>query len=120
MNTKEDRKQAVRVREDTIMEAISHPSWIIKGWTIHFLLSEKQLHQVKKISILDNWYEDPIVVSTCLDRLRTCYNSIQKYYDTFGLLPVVGDRLFDEDSGLIVQDRSIDGDLMVISFTLSV
>ncbi|MFD2938349.1 hypothetical protein [Spirosoma flavum] len=102
------------------MEAISKPDWKIKGWTIHFLLSEKQLHRVKKLSTLDNWYEDPIVVDTCHDRLQTCYNSIQQYYDTFGLLPVVGDRLFDEDSGLIIQDRSIDGDLKIISFTMSI
>lgn len=102
------------------MESITQQNWLIKGWAIHFLFSEKQLHQVKKLSRIDNWYEDPIVKDTCMDRLCTCYNSINKFYNTFGVLPQVGDRLFDEDSGMIVQERSIDGDLMVISFTLSV
>lgn len=104
----------------TIMESITQQDWSIKGWKIYFLLAEKQLHQVKKLSGIENWYEDPIVIDTCYDRLCTCFRSIRKYYDTFGILPQVGDRLFDEDSGLIIQDRSIDGDLMTITFTLSV
>jgi hypothetical protein len=108
------------VETKSIMEAITEHGWAIKGWKIHFLFSEKQLHQVKKLSVIDRWYEDPIVIDTCHDRLRTCFKSIRKFHATFGMLPQVGDRLFDEDSGLIVQERSIDGDLMIISFMLSI
>ncbi|MFD2938314.1 hypothetical protein [Spirosoma flavum] len=104
----------------TIFEAISQRDWVIKGWTIHFLFSEKKLHQVKKLSTLEIWYKDPVVIHSCIDRLQTCFKSIHRFYQAFGVLPQVGDRLFDEDSGMIIQDRSIDGDLMVISFTLSI
>jgi hypothetical protein len=104
----------------TVMESITKQSWIIKDWRIHFLLSERKLHQAKKLSLLDEWYNDPILIDTCVDRLSTCFKSIKKFHNTFGVLPQVGDRLFDEDSGLIVQERSIDGDLMVITFTLSI
>ena len=104
----------------TIVESIKHKDWSIKGWEIHFLFCEKQLHQFKKLSRVDNWYEDPIVIDTCYDRLHTCYRSIQKFYDTFGVLPQVGDRLFDEDSGMIIHERSIDANAMVIGFTLDV
>ncbi|MFD2938282.1 hypothetical protein [Spirosoma flavum] len=109
----------VNVELLTIFESISQRDWVIKGWVIHFLFSEKKLQQVKKLSKLDKWYEDPLVIHSCIDRLQSCFNSIQKFHTAFGVLPQVGDRLYDEDSGMIVQDRSIDGDLMVISFTLS-
>jgi len=99
--------------------AIKGQNWVIKGWEIQFLFSEKQLQEVRKLARVDNWYEDPIVADTCMVRLATCFNSIQKFYNTFGILPQVGDRLFDEDSGMIIQDRSIDGDVMAITFTLS-
>ncbi len=110
----------MKTKTKTIMESINQEDWLIKGWEIHFLLSEKKLHQVKKISTIDNWYEDPIVIDTIIDRLRTCFKGIKKFYTTFGVLPQVGDRLFDEDSGMVIHERSIDADLMVISFTLSV
>ena len=106
-------------RNKSILESMSQPDWVIKDWQIHFLLTEKQLHQVKKLSGQVNWYEDPVVIDTCYDRVRTCFKSIHDYYSSFGCLPQTGDRLFDEDSGLLVQDRSIDADLRVITFTLS-
>jgi len=108
------------IKTKSIIESISEPDWSIKGWKIHFLFSERQLHQAKKLSVIDKWYEDPIVIATCHDRLRTCFNSIREFHNTFGSLPQIGDRLFDEDSGLLVQERSIDGDLMIISYMLSI
>ena len=103
----------------TILEAVEHPTWSIKGWKIKFLLSERMLHQVKKLSRVNNWYEDPDVVAIWRDRLSVCYNSIYNFYDDFGIPPQIGDRLFDEDSGVIIQDRSIDGRLKTITFTLN-
>lgn len=105
---------------ELLLEAIEHKEWSVEGWKIKFILSERQLHEVKKLSRVSNWYEDPIVVATCMNRLCICFDSIQNYYKTFGMLPQIGDRLFDEDAGLIIQDRSIDGHLMTITFTLSI
>ncbi|WP_020606015.1 hypothetical protein [Spirosoma spitsbergense] len=115
-----DNSLNVPVRTPSIMETIAQPDWSIEKWQIHFLLSEKYLHQVKKLSKITRWYDDPVIVDTCHDRLRTCFQSIRDFHDTFGILPQVGDRLYDEDSGLLVQDRSIDGGLRVITFTLSI
>ena len=103
----------------SIVEAIEDQDWVVNEWKVKFLLSERYLHQVKKLSRVDNWYEDPIVTSTVMDRLNVCFTSLQTYYKTFGTLPQIGDRLFNEDSGLIIQSRSIDGDLKTLTFTLS-
>ncbi|UFH54182.1 hypothetical protein [Spirosoma sp. KNUC1025] len=102
-----------------IVDTIEQDDWVIRGWTVKFLLSDKLLHQVKLISRAEHWYEDPVVADTWIVRVRICFNSIQQYYNTFGLLPQIGDRLFNEDSGLAIQDRSIDGGLKHITFTLT-
>lgn len=104
----------------SVVDTIEHQDWSIKGWKIKFVFSERQLHEVKKLSRVSNWYEDPVVAETWTVRLGICFSSIQNFYDTFGVLPQVGDRLFDEDLGMIIQDRSIDGYLRTITFTLSV
>ena len=101
-----------------IVDPFVDPKWVIADWQIKFMLSDKLLTLARKRSALGNWYEDPVVVATWQEAIYVCYNSVQKYHNTFGTLPVVGDRLFDEDSGLLVQDRSIDGGLMTITFTL--
>ncbi|MFD2574144.1 hypothetical protein ACFSUS_26140 [Spirosoma soli] len=103
----------------SIIEAIEFHEWVMRGWKVKFLLSERLLHQVKKMSPVDEWYDDPIIVATVMDRLGICFISIQEYYTTFGLLPQIGDRLFNEDSGMLIQDRSIDGTLKTLTFTLS-
>ncbi len=103
----------------SIVEAIEDQDWVVNEWKVKFLLSERYLHQVKKLSRVDNWYEDPIVTSTVMDRLSVCFSSLQAYHKTFGTLPQIGDRLFNEDSGLIIQSRSIDGDLKTLTFTLN-
>ncbi|MFD2933756.1 hypothetical protein [Spirosoma flavum] len=111
----------------SIVETIKYQDWAIKGqdwsiseWQIQFLFSDQQLQEVKKLSRVDNWYEDPIVADTYIDRLSTCFNSIKKFHTTFGSLPQIGDRLFDDDLGMIIQNRAIDGDVMTITFTLSI
>lgn len=104
----------------SIVDTIEHQDWSIRGWKVNFLFSERQLYEVKKLSRVSNWYEDPIVADTWTVRLNTCFSSIQNFYNTFGVLPQVGDRLFDENSGMIIQDRAIDGHLMTITFTLSI
>lgn len=103
-----------------IIDIIDHPDWVVRGWRIKFLLSDKVIHQVRVLSRVDHWYEDPVVADTWMNKMLVCFNSIQQFYNTFGLLPQVNDRLFDEDTGLIVQDRSIDGGMKTITFTLSV
>ncbi|SFF29615.1 hypothetical protein [Spirosoma endophyticum] len=54
-----------------------------------------------------------------MDRLTICFTSLQTYYHSFGMLPQVGDRLFKEDTGMLIRDRSIDGGLRTLTFTLS-
>ena len=103
-----------------IVETIELQDWTIKEWKIKFLLSEKLLREVRMLSRVSNWYEDPVVVDTWIEKLCTCFNSIQTFHKSFGTLPEIGDRLFDEELGMVIQDRSIDGDLMTITFTLSI
>ncbi|WP_420151075.1 hypothetical protein [Spirosoma sp.] len=103
-----------------IVDVIDHSDWIIRGWKIKFLLSDRLLHQVRLLSRADDWYEDPIVTDTWIAKMEICFNSIQQFYNTFGLLPHIGDRLFNEESGFVVQDRSIDGGHKQITFTLSI
>ena len=103
----------------SVIESVHYPEWIIREWKIVFLFSEKLLGQIRKLSKVNNWYEDPVIVEAYLDRVNVCFISIQKYHATFNILPQVGDRLYDEDTGMIVQDRAIDGELMTITFTLS-
>ena len=104
----------------SVVDTIDYKDWFVKEWKIKFLLSERQLSEIKKLSRVDNWYEDPVVADTYFDRLCVCFDSIQKFYESFGTLPQIGDRLFDEDTGMKVQERSIDGNMMTITFTLSV
>ncbi|MFD2937101.1 hypothetical protein [Spirosoma flavum] len=103
----------------TIFDGISQREWVIKGWKIHFMLSEKKLNELKKLSQAEEWYKDPKVIETGLIRLQTCFNCLALVWETFNALPVKGDRLFDEDSGLIIQDRAFDAQNKVITFTLS-
>ncbi|MCK8494560.1 MULTISPECIES: hypothetical protein [Spirosoma] len=102
-----------------IVDTFEHDEWVIQEWKVRFLLSEKQLHFIKKHSTVFNWYEDQLIADTWEEKLKICFNSIHKFYRTFGVLPQVGDRLFDEDTGLLILDRSIDGGLMTVTFTLS-
>ena len=103
----------------SIIQSLHYSRWTINDFKIVFLLSERILHEIKKISRLPNWYEDPVAADTYIDRLNLCFTSVEKYYKAFGILPQVGDRLYNEDTGMIVQDRAIDGGLMTITFTLS-
>lgn len=103
----------------SVIESVHYSEWVIKDWKVIFLFSDRLLGEIRKLSKVNNWYEDPIIVNIYLDRVNICFNSIQKYYTTFGMLPHVGDRLYNGDTGMIVQDRSIDGGLMTLTFTLS-
>ncbi|GAB4022062.1 hypothetical protein [Spirosoma koreense] len=103
----------------SIIDTLDHPDWKIDGWQIKFMLSERLLHTIKKRSEIDNWYEDPAVTAVWMKKLRICFTSMQIFHQYFNVLPHVGDRLFDEDSGMIVQERSIDGNVMTITFTVS-
>lgn len=103
-----------------IVDTIEHEDWVVRGWEIKFILSDRLLHQVKLLSRVDHWYDDPVVADTYVSKMNVCFNSIQQFYNTFGMLPQIGDRLFNEESGVIVQDRSIDGNLRQITFTVSV
>ncbi|WP_461102459.1 hypothetical protein, partial [Spirosoma koreense] len=99
----------------SVVDSIHYDHWTIKDFKIVFLLSERILAEIKKLSRVSNWYEDVIAADTYIDRLNTCFTSIHKYYNAFGVLPQVGDRLYNEETGMIIQDRSIDGGLMTIT-----
>ncbi|MBD2753394.1 hypothetical protein [Spirosoma validum] len=103
-----------------IVDTIEQDTWMVRGWKIKFILSDKLLHQAKLLSRVDHWYDDPIVADTYIEKMAVCFNSIQQFHHTFGLLPQVGDRLYNEESGVIVQDRSIDGGLKHITFRVSI
>ena len=102
-----------------VIASLHYEEWIINDFKILFLLSERVLAEIRKLSPTNDWYNDPVVSATYIDRVNTCFISIQKYYDAFGTLPQVGDGLNNEDTGMIVQDRSINGGLMTITYTLS-
>ncbi|WP_157816177.1 hypothetical protein [Spirosoma pollinicola] len=51
----------------TIIEAIDHPDWVLKDWKIKFLLSERMLHEVKKLARVGHWYDDPLVTDIWRD-----------------------------------------------------
>lgn len=103
-----------------LIDPIAHPAWKIQNWTIKFVLSDRVLGLVRKQSNVINWYEDPVVANAWLERMSVCVYSIQQFHQAFGALPQVGDRLFDQTvTGAMVEERSIDGYLMTITFTLS-
>ena len=102
----------------TLVEPFEYPEWVVEEWHIKFLLSERLLTHARKQASTLNWYEDPLVVATWDGIITMCFRSVEKYHQTFHILPMVGDRLFNEDTGWCIQDRSIDGDLMTITFTM--
>lgn len=102
----------------SILSAIHYEEWSLNGWAIAFLFSERVLTEIRKLSREENWYEDPVIASTYIDRLNLSFLGIQKFHATFGMLPQVGDYLFDEEMGLVVQGRSIDGGLMRITYVV--
>ena len=104
----------------SVVDSLHYSQWTINGFKIVFLLSERILVEIKKISRVANWYEDQVAANTYIDRLHLCFTSVERYYTAFGILPQIGDRLYNEDTGMIIQDRSIDGERMTITFTLSI
>lgn len=102
----------------SVVDIFKHEDWCIGDWQIQFLLSERHLHEIRKLSSVSNWYEDQAIATDCMNKLAVCFSSIRKFNATFGGLPIVGDRLFDEDTGMKIQDRSIDGTQMTITFIL--
>jgi hypothetical protein len=106
--------------QPNLIDPIAHTDWEIQNWKIKFLLSDRVLGLVKKQSKLENWYEDPAVSDAWIERMCVCVYSIQRFHQTFGALPHVGDRLFDNTiTGATIEERAIDGYLMTITFTLS-
>ena len=101
-----------------IIEPFESSDWLIKDWSIKFMLSERLLTYARKQSAMPNWYNDPLVAATWSSVISICFRSVQTYHETFAILPVVGDRLFNEDTGWRIQDRCIDGDMRTITFTL--
>lgn len=93
--------------------------WVVEKWHIQFLFSERMLVSIKHRSKAPNWYEDVDVAMDYMAQLEICFNSISAFHKSFGSLPVIGDRLFNEDTGLLIHDRSIDGGLRTVTFVLS-
>ena len=103
----------------SLIESLHYTKWTINGFKIVFLLSERILTEIKKMSSQPKWYEDAGIANTYIDRLNLCFTSVKNYHTAFGILPQIGDRLYNEDTGMIIKERSIDGSLMTITFTLS-
>jgi len=103
----------------TLIDAIEHEQWTVNDWRIQFTLSEKQLHLIKKLSHVEDWYENQSVIDDWMVKLAVCFYNVEKFYESFGYLPQYGDRLSDEDLGLIIQERTIDGTSKTITFVLS-
>ncbi len=103
----------------SIVESLHYEEWTVNDFKIVFLLSERILTEIKKASQVAHWYEDPIVASFYIDQVNTCFISIRQFHKAFGVLPQIGDRLYNEDTGLLVIDRSIDGGLMTVTYVLS-
>ncbi|GAB3779606.1 hypothetical protein GCM10028818_30440 [Spirosoma horti] len=103
----------------TLIDAIEHEKWTVNEWSVQFILSEKQLHLIKKLSPVEDWYENQLVIDDWMVKLEVCFYNVEKYYESFGCLPQYGDRLSDEDLGLMIQERAIDGTSKTITFVLS-
>lgn len=101
-----------------IIEPFESDDWIIQDWNLKFLLSERLLTHARKQSGTANWHEDPLIAATWSGVISKCFRSVQTYHKAFAVLPMVGDRLFNEDTGWQIIDRSIDADMMTITFTL--
>lgn len=106
--------------QPSLIDSIHYADWVINEWKIVFLFSDKQLSQIQKQSTVPDWWEDPIVTDIYVSRLNTCFNSMHKVYLTLGILAQAGDRLFDQETGMLVQNRSFDSNLMTITYTLSI
>ncbi len=104
----------------TLIDAIEAEIWVVNKWRIKFILSEKQLHLIRKSSGATDWYENESIKSIWMDKLTDCFQTILEFHQTFGQLPQSGDRLTDEDLGLLIQERSIDGKLKTITYILSI
>ncbi|RZM02439.1 MAG: hypothetical protein EOO88_57135 [Pedobacter sp.] len=113
-----NQKIAMPIVLHPIIEPFTSEEWKVNEWSIKFMLSERLLTHARKRAGTSNWYEDPQISANWSSIIAKCFRSVQAYYKSFAILPMVGDRLFDEDTGWQIQDRSIDGDLMTITFTL--
>lgn len=102
-----------------VVDTHHDPKWVIDQWRIQFLFSERLLTTIKTRSSKPNWYEDADVALEYMAQLCICFKSIHSFHTSFGVLPVIGDRLFDEDTGLKIIDRCIDGELRTVTFVLS-
>lgn len=103
----------------TLLDTLTHETWTINDWSIRFILSERVIKLISKTARYPVWYEDDATHKVWIDKLTVCFNSIQGCYQTFGWLPQVGDRLLDGDLGLMIQERSIDGNIKTITLTLT-
>ncbi|QJD79580.1 hypothetical protein [Spirosoma rhododendri] len=121
-NTPFSLNQSNQMRTDyqsSVVDTHRDTRWIIDKWHIQFLFSERMLVSIKHRSKALNWYEDADVAIEYMAQLEICFNSIRAFHKSFGSLPIIGDRLFNEDTGLIIKDRCIDGGLRTVTFVLS-
>jgi len=102
----------------SIVEPFTSEEWNVKEWSIKFMLSERLLTDARKQTGTPNWHEDPWISASWNGIVAKCFRSVQVYHKSFASLPMVGDRLFNVYTGWQILDRSIDGGLMIITFTL--
>ena len=79
----------------TLIDAIEHDQWIVNDWRIQFTLSEKQLHLIKKLSHVEDWYENQSVIDDWMVKLAVCFYNVEKFYESFGFIQC--SEIYDED-----------------------
>lgn len=104
--------------ERSIIDTHRNAKWIINWWRIQFLFSEQLVATIKHQSNVPDWSKDPDVASAYMNQLATCFNSIRAFYETFGSLPLPGDNLLAENTGLKILNRRIDGGRRTVTFEL--
>ncbi|SFC23701.1 hypothetical protein [Spirosoma endophyticum] len=103
-----------------LIDLIPQDDWLINGWKIYFSLHDKLQLLINRNAPGKNWYEDEAVNQYWLRRLGLWMISIHQYYDAFGVLPHVGDRLSDQPgTGLLVFEREVNGLSTAITYILS-
>lgn len=107
------------VTKAMLIDLITQDDWIIKDWKIFFSLHDKRLISINRSATVRNWYEDEVMNQIWRQRLASGMLSMRRYYDKFGVLPQVGDRLHDYNTGLLILERELNGESDLIIFLIS-
>ena len=102
-----------------LIDLITQDDWNINDWKIFFSLHDKLLISINRSATVRNWYEDERMNQVWRQRLASGVLSMRRYYEKFGVLPQVGDRLHDYNTGLLILEREINGETDSFIFLVS-